>query len=215
MSKSTGEVVNPLDLIEQFGADAFRYFVTREMNVGQDSEFSLELFMSRYNSDLANDLGNLVSRLLNMGSRYTGGKVPAVEIEESPEIELKQLWVDIQKELIPLFEDFQFHKAIDRIFSFISGINRYTEARAPWKLAKSESTEDQLALHTSLATMAEALRLAVVMLTPIMPEISDKIRSLIGADNFDLIEGQLEWGTSLTGKDLGEKTILFPRAERT
>jgi len=215
MSKSTGEVVNPLDLIEQFGADAFRYFVTREMNVGQDSEFSLELFMSRYNSDLANDLGNLVSRLLNMGSRYTGGKVPAAEIEESPETELKQLWVDIQDELIPLFEDFQFHKAIDRIFSFISGINRYTESRAPWKLAKSESTEDQLALHTSLATMAEALRLAVVMLTPIMPVISDKIRGLLGADNFDLIEGQLEWGTSLTGKDLGEKTILFPRAERT
>ena len=215
MSKSTGEVVNPLDLIEQFGADAFRYFVTREMNVGQDSEFSLELFMSRYNSDLANDLGNLVSRLLNMGSRYTGGKVPAAEIEEFPETELKQLWQDIQKELIPLFEDFQFHKAIDRIFSFISGINRYTEARAPWKLAKSESNEDQLALRTSLATMAEALRLAVVMLTPIMPEISDKIRGLLGAYNFDLIEGQLEWGTSLTGKELGEKTILFPRAERT
>ncbi|MEC8333519.1 MAG: methionine--tRNA ligase [Verrucomicrobiota bacterium] len=215
MSKSTGEVVNPLDLIDQFGADAFRYFVTREMNVGQDSEFSLELFMRRYNSDLANDLGNLVSRLLNMGSRYTGGKIPAAEIEESPEAELKELWVDIQKELIPLFEDFQFHKAIDRIFCFISGINRYAEARAPWKLAKSESAGDQVALRTSLATMAEALRLAVVMLTPVMPRVSGKIRSLLGADNFELIQGQLEWGTTLTGRDLGEKTILFPRAERS
>ncbi|HBO57420.1 MAG TPA: methionine--tRNA ligase, partial [Opitutae bacterium] len=84
MSKSTGEVVNPLDLIEQYGADAFRYFVTREMNVGQDSEFSTELFLSRYSSDLANDLGNLVSRLLNMGARYTEGKIPEAQIFEAP-----------------------------------------------------------------------------------------------------------------------------------
>ncbi|MEC7287273.1 MAG: class I tRNA ligase family protein, partial [Verrucomicrobiota bacterium] len=103
MSKSTGDVVNPLDLIEQFGADAFRYFVTREMNVGQDSEFSIDLFMSRYNSDLANDLGNLVSRLLNMGQRYAGGKVPTVVVEGAPEKELKALWKDTSKELISLF----------------------------------------------------------------------------------------------------------------
>lgn len=214
MSKSTGEVVSPLDLMDQFGADAFRYFVTREMNVGQDSEFSLDLFMSRYNSDLANDLGNLVSRLLNMGGRYAEGKVPAAEIEEVPEKELRQLWANTQKELVPLFEDFQFHKALDRIFTFISGINRYAETRAPWKLAKSDAPEDQAALRTSLATMAEALRLAVVLLTPVMPEISDKIRGLVGADNFETLDCQLEWGSTLEGKALGEKAILFPRPER-
>jgi len=214
MSKSTGEVVNPLDLIEQFGTDAFRYFVTREMNVGQDSEFSIELFMSRYNSDLANDLGNLVSRLLNMGGRYTEGKVPAASVEEAPEKALKQLWSEVGPDLVDLFEGFQFHKALDRIFAFVSGINKYAETRAPWKLAKSEAPEDQAALATSLAYMAEALRLAVVMLTPVMPEISDKIRGLVGAENFDLIEGQLEWGNTLEGAVLGEKTILFPRPER-
>ena len=214
MSKSTGDVVNPLDLIEQFGADAFRYFVTREMNVGQDSEFSIDLFMSRYNSDLANDLGNLVSRLLNMGQRYAGGKVPTVVVEGAPEKELKALWKDTSKELISLFENFQFHKALERIFTFVSGINRYAETRAPWKLAKSEEAADQAALRTSLATMAEALRLAVVMLTPVMPEISDKIRRLIGAESFDRLEGQLEWGSKLEGKALGEKAILFPRPER-
>ncbi|MDQ8194068.1 methionine--tRNA ligase [Coraliomargarita sp. SDUM461004] len=214
MSKSTGEVVNPLDLIDQFGADAFRYFVTREMNVGQDSEFSIELFMSRYNSDLANDLGNLVSRLLNMAGRYAEGVVPAAEIEEAPEKELKTLWTTTAAELVSLFEDFQFHKALDRIFTFVSGINRYAETRAPWKLAKSEQAADQAALRTSLATMAEALRLAVVMLTPVMPEISDKIRGLIGAENFERLEGQLVWGDTLAGKAIGEKTILFPRPER-
>lgn len=214
MSKSTGKVVNPLDLIEQFGADAFRYFVTREMNVGQDSEFSIELFMSRYNSDLANDLGNLVSRLLNMGSRYTEGKVPAATIDEQPEQDLRSLWEKINSELLPLFENFQFHKALDRIFTFVSGINRYAETRAPWKLAKSETPEDQAKLHTSLAYMAEALRLSVVLLTPVMPLISDKIRSLIGAEPFEQIEGQLEWGNTLEGNPLGEKTILFPRLQK-
>ncbi len=214
MSKSTGDVVNPLDLIDQFGADAFRYFVTREMNVGQDSEFSPELFMTRYNSELANDLGNLVSRLLNMGCRYAGGRVPAAVIEEAPEKELKALWATTEKDLIPLFEDFQFHRALDRIFTFISGINRYAEMRAPWKLAKSEAPEDQAALQTSLATMAEGLRLAVVLLTPVMPSIAAKIRTLIGADPIERVAGQLEWGTTLEGKALGEKAILFPRPER-
>lgn len=214
MSKSSGDVVNPLDLIDQFGADAFRYFVTREMNVGQDSEFSLDLFMSRYNSDLANDLGNLVSRLLNMGGRYTGGKVPAAALEEAPEEELKKLWSDVSVELIPLFEDFQFHKALDRTFSFLSGINRYAETRAPWKLAKSEDPKDRLALETSLATMAEGLRLAVVMLTPVMPAISAKVRALIGAPELERADGELDWGNRLEGASLGEKSILFPRPER-
>ncbi|ADE53884.1 methionine--tRNA ligase [Coraliomargarita akajimensis] len=214
MSKSTGDVVNPLDLIEQFGADAFRYFVTREMNVGQDSEFSLDLFMSRYNSDLANDLGNLVSRLLNMGGRYTEAKVPAASVNEAPEQELKKLWEATKDELQPLFESFQFHKALERIFGFISGINKYAETRAPWKLAKSEAPEDRARLETSLAYMAEALRLGVVMLTPVMPDISDRVRALIGATNFERIDGQLEWGETLAGQALGEKTILFPRPEK-
>ena len=214
MSKSGGDVVNPLDLIEQFGPDAFRYFVTREMNVGQDSEFSLDLFMSRYNSDLANDLGNLLSRLLNMGSRYAGGKVPIASIDEAPERELRELWESIKTELVPLFDGFQFHKALERIFTFISGINRYAELRAPWKLAKSEAPSDRAKLETSLATMAEALRLAVVLLTPVMPEISSQIRSLIGASVLEELQGQLEWSTVLEGRHFGEKAILFPRPEK-
>ncbi len=214
MSKSTGEVVNPLDLIDQFGADAFRYFVTREMNVGQDSDFSLDLFLSRYNSDLANDLGNLVSRLLNMGSRYSGGKVPAAVLADAPELELKKLWSEVSRELIPLFEDFQFHKALDRIFAFISGINKYAETRAPWKLAKSDEPADRLALETSLATMAEGLRLAVVLLTPVMPSIAAQVRRLIGAADTDRVAAQLEWGQSLKGATLGAQAILFPRPER-
>ncbi|PDH29390.1 MAG: methionine--tRNA ligase [Puniceicoccaceae bacterium MED-G31] len=214
MSKSTGEVINPLDLIEQYGADAFRYFVTREMNVGQDSEFSTELFLSRYSSDLANDLGNLVSRLLNMGARYTEGKIPEAQIFEAPEQELRELWESTRAEIIPLFDDFKFHKALERIFIFISGINKYAETRAPWKLAKSAETGDQQKLATSLATMAEAIRLSVVLLSPVMPTTSAQIRSLVGAKEFTSLDGQLDWGFTLAGQALGEKTILFPRPER-
>ena len=214
MSKSTGEVVNPLDLIEQYGADAFRYFVTREMNVGQDSEFSTELFLSRDSSDLANDLGNLVSRLLNMGARYTEGKIPEAQIFEAPEQELRELWESTRAEIIPLFDDFKFHKALERIFIFISGINKYAETRAPWKLAKSAETGDQQKLATSLATMAEAIRLSVVLLSPVMPTTSAQIRSLVGAKEFTSLDGQLDWGFTLAGQALGEKTILFPRPER-
>ena len=214
MSKSTGEVVNPLDLIEQYGADAFRYFVTREMNVGQDSEFSTELFLSRYSSDLANDLGNLVSRLLNMGARYTEGKIPEAQILEAPEQELRELWESTRAEIIPLFDDFKFHKALERIFIFISGINKYAETRAPWKLAKSAEAGDQQKLATSLATMAEAIRLSVVLLSPVMPTTSEQIRSLVGAKEFTSLDGQLDWGSTLAGQVLGEKTILFPRPER-
>ena len=97
MSKSDGEVVNPLELIDTYGADAFRYFVIREMNVGQDSEFSLDLFESRYNSDLANDLGNLVSRLLNMGHRFAGGRIPEAQIQEAEETAVFEHWKQVKR----------------------------------------------------------------------------------------------------------------------
>ena len=146
MSKSTGAVVNPLELVERFGVDAFRYFLIREMNVGQDSEFSLELFLSRYNSDLANDLGNLVNRTLNMTGRYAAGSVPAAELTEEPERELQALWRRLRDESLELYEGFQFHLALDRAFTFIKAINAYIEKRAPWKLAKSAEAADQARL---------------------------------------------------------------------
>ena len=214
MSKSQGEAVNPLDLIDQFGADAFRYFVTREMNVGQDSEFSLELFMNRYNADLANDLGNLVSRLLNMGGRYLSEGIPAQTVREAPELALHEHWQATAAEVESLFEGFQFHRALERVFGFISGINKYAETRAPWQLAKSDLAEDRARLETSLAFMAEGLRLAAVALTPIMPEISGRILALVGAQPVTRWQGQFEWGDTLVGKQLCEKTILFPRPEK-
>ncbi len=213
LSKSTGHTVNPLELIDKFGPDAFRYFVTREMNVGQDSEFSVELFLTRYNDDLGNDLGNLVSRLLNMGGRYCQGKIPRVSLQETPERELQEHWNAAQEEIRRLYEGFQFHTALERIFGFIRGINRYAEVRAPWKLAKSEMVDDRRRLETALAVMAESLRLAAAALAPVMPATAEKIYALLGLPPLTAWERDLEWSSRLDGNSLGEKTILFPRPQ--
>ncbi len=213
MSKSTGEIVNPLDLIDQFGPDVFRYFVTREMNVGQDSEFSLTLYLTRYTSDLANDLGNLVSRLLNMAHRYCSGRVPAAELKEKPEIELIELWSATHKSVLDHFEGFQFHTALEKTFEFIRAINRYAEIRSPWKLAKSDRSEDRVVLNTSIATMSEGLRLSAALLAPVMPRIADKICKLLGCGIITTWRAGLDWSNTLEGNELGEKTILFPRHE--
>jgi len=211
MSKSTGKVVNPLEMVERFGADAFRYFVTREMTVGQDSDFSEELFLNRYNGELGNDLGNLLSRLLNMGGRYTDGKVPAACICEEPEETLQKQWTACWGSIQESYRRFLFHAALEEIFTFVKSINRYAEIRAPWKLAKSENPADRSILETSLAVMAEGLRLAAGALVPVMPEVSGKILAKIGATPIDQWDARMEWGDSLAGCELGEKTILFPR----
>ncbi len=211
MSKSAGKVVNPLEMVEKFGADSFRYFVMREMTVGQDSDFSEELFLARYNGELGNDLGNLLSRLLNMGGRYTGGEVPAVSVLEEPEEQLRQQWSRCWSRARDAYDGFLFHAALEEIFTFIKSINRYAETRAPWKLAKSDDPEDRKRLETSLACMAEGLRLASGAVRPVMPEISAKILNRIGTREIDRWDERMEWGDSLRGSELGEKTILFPR----
>jgi methionyl-tRNA synthetase len=152
MSKSTGEAVSPLSLVDQFGVDAFRYFLIREMNVGQDSEFTVEQFMVRYNSELANNLGNLVNRTLNMTTRFAGGVLPGAEIVEDAERELHELWTKTRDEALPLNEGFQFHTALERTMGFVTATNAYIEKRAPWKLGKSAEAKDQAMLRTSLAT---------------------------------------------------------------
>jgi len=211
MSKSLGNIVDPMNMAEQFSADAFRYFLIREMNVGQDSDFSLELFLSRYTSDLGNDLGNLLSRLLNMGARYFDGTLPAAEVCETPESDLQAAWKETVEKVPGLFEEFQFHTGLDHTLGFVRQINRYAEVRQPWKLAKSDAPADKAALATSIHTMAEALRLATVLLTPVMPEVSARIMQSLGQPEVTLWEGNLEWDARVTGATLGEKIILFPR----
>ncbi len=211
MSKSTGNYVEPAEYVTQYGVDALRYFLIREMSVGQDSDFSAAQFLSRYNSDLANDLGNLVNRVLNMTGRYAGGAVPAADAAEEPERELQALWTRTRDEFIALGEGFQFHTALDRAFAFAKAINRYAELRAPWKLGKSAAPADQARLRTSLATMAEALRLTVSLLAPVMPATTEKVHAALGAAPAENWRASLEWGERLRGGKTQATLVLFPR----
>lgn len=211
MSKSTGETVDPLSLAERYGADVFRYFVMREMTVGNDAEFSLERFESRYRADLGNDLGNLLSRLLHMTAAYEQGVTPIVDLDEEPEKKINALWSLTKESVLDCFSTYQFSQALDKTFVFIRGINKYADERTPWKLAKSEEAEDRQALRTCLGTMIESLRLASALLAPIMPLVNEKINERLGLTPCVSWKDDLVWDHRLSGKKLGEKTILFPR----
>jgi methionyl-tRNA synthetase len=211
MSKSTGNVFNPLDLVDEFGADALRYFLIREMNVGQDGDFSRELFLTRYNGDLANDLGNLVNRALNMTNRFAGGVVPAAGAEQDLEREVRAGWDSLAADYAALFGQFQFHAALERLFAFIRSINAYIERRAPWKLAKSALPADKALLQATLATIAEALRLAAAALRPVMPVATGKIDSVLGNSPSGTWAEELIWGHRLEGSKVAESLVLFPR----
>jgi methionyl-tRNA synthetase len=211
MSKSTGNALNPLDLVTEFGADAFRYFLIREMNVGQDSDFTREQFLVRYNSELANNLGNLVNRTLNMTTRFAGGVIPAAGAGDELDANLRALWDKTRDEFIPLCEGYQFHTALERAMVLLTETNAYIEKRAPWKLGKSTDPKDLALLQSSLATMAEALRLAVALIQHVIPGAAQKINAVLGYESGAAWRDELAWGSRLAGRKVAESLVLFPR----
>jgi len=168
----------------------------------------------RYTSELANNLGNLVNRTLNMTNRFAGGLVPEPAELDKPEQDLRALWEKTRDEVITLSEGFQFHLGLERTFTFITATNAYIELRAPWKLGKSAEPKDQALLRTALATMAEALRCGVGLLTAVMPETSQKIYGVLGYQPGSVWSDELVWGNKLAGNKVAETAILFPRPEK-
>ncbi|MCF7686713.1 MAG: methionine--tRNA ligase [Cephaloticoccus sp.] len=217
MSKSTGNFVEPIAFVDQYGVDSLRYFLMREMSVGQDSDFSDTQFLARYNAELANNLGNLVNRTLNMTNRFADGLVPVAGQAGAPELELQALWAKTQPEVTALWAEFQFHTALERTLAFVTATNAYIEKRAPWKLGKSEEAGDKILLQTSLATMAEALRLATGYLLPFMPGAVEKIHGVLGYQPGENWAEELAWGGRLQGNRVAASLVLFPRiqAEKT
>ncbi|MFI5355906.1 MAG: methionine--tRNA ligase [Opitutales bacterium] len=211
MSKSTGNFVDPVAFVDQYGVDPLRYFLLREMTVGQDSDFSPEQFLVRYNSELANNLGNLVNRTLNMTNRFAGGQVPAAGPGVEPEADLQRLWSQTRDEVIALWAGFQFHTALERTMAFVTATNAYIEKRAPWKLGKSTAEADQALLRTALATMSEALRLAATLLQPVMPGVAARINLVLGYQPGAVWTEELAWGARLQGARVAESLVLFPR----
>ena len=214
MSKSTGNFVEPIEFVDQFGVDALRYFLIREMSLGQDSDFSMEQFLVRYNSELANNLGNLVNRTLNMTNRFADATIPEPRDLGEAEETLRTAWEQTRAEVIPLFEKFQFNMGLEKTLQFITATNAYIEQRAPWKLGKSEEPADKALLLTSLATMAEALRLGSSLLQAVTPSSVDKIRGVLGYTASDDWQAELVWDYRLSGNAVAQTCILFPRPEK-
>ncbi len=211
MSKSLGNVVNPMDMIEQYGVDAFRYFLLAEMSPGQDASFTEESFITRYNSDLANDLGNLLSRVLKMTLRSCDGVVPPAG-ELLPE---DQELLDISNNAVSLMAEalkaMKFDQGIGAVLGVVRAGNRYLEKTAPWSLAKKGETER---LNTVLNVASEALRKVAVLLQPVMPTKMAELAYALGleAEEFASLRIASIDGT-LVGRTMRDSEGLFPRIE--
>jgi methionyl-tRNA synthetase len=147
-----------------------------------------------------------------MTHRFAAGAVPAADLVEEPESELRALWAKTRAEYLPLCEGFQFHTALERLFVFVKSINAYIEKRAPWKLGKSADPVDKARLCAALASMAESLRLSACALRPVMPETADKILGVLGGKKGETWTQELDWGSGLAGNPVSQSLMLFPRA---
>ncbi len=213
MSKSTGNAVNPIDVAEKYGVDAFRYFLMSEMSLGNDASFSEEIFITRYNSNLANDLGNLLSRVVKMIAKEAGGIIPApVESAQTEyEKELRETVLSAVFEMEPAITGMKLDRGLEQIMNAIRAANRYMEQTAPWKLAKEKNTDR---LSTVLYTAAESLRIISGLLYPVMPGKMCEIRKAIGLPETGMEIFELKtWGKLSPGLKVSDIGSLFPRIE--
>ena len=202
MSKSSGNVINPMDLIDDYGVDPVRYYLMREMVLGQDANFTLKSFVNRYNSDLANDFGNLLSRISTLINKNYDGYMPEVSSLGDKEKRLKSISIELVKKFDNNMSRMSINEAIEETLQFVRSINRYFEHMAPWKLVK----DDLKFAGTVLYTGAEALRICAVLLSPIMPQRIQILLSVLNTESVDR-----NWGGLKPGTRLGDHKPLFPR----
>jgi methionyl-tRNA synthetase len=222
MSKSRGNVVDPSALVDKFGADAFRYFLLREVPFGQDGDFSVEALARRTNSDLANGIGNLLSRTLTMIERYCGGTIPEVPegyAEQGGDqyrhlLAAKDRVLALGQQLDGLVKDFAFHELLLHITSRVTDVDIALENHEPWKLAKDP--EKRRELYVVLYTAAECLRIVSLYLYPFMPDTAQRITEQLGlAVDFraPLLRQEVRWGELPSGTKIQKGNVLFPRID--
>ena len=203
MSKSVGNVVNPLDLIEEYGVDPVRYYLMREMVLGQDANFTMESFIKRYNSDLANDYGNLLNRVSTLIKKNYDGLIPDKGEQTSSEEEIIKSAEALLNGMSNKIKEMKINDSIEDIMKFVRSINKYMEEQKPWKLVK----EDKVGAGTVLYTAGESMRVATILLSPVMPN-----RCAEGLHTFNSGKS-LEWGGLKPGVKLNDHETLFPRIQ--
>ena len=204
MSKSLGNVIDPLKLIETYGVDSVRFYLMKEMVLGQDSNFSLDSFVKCYNSDLANDFGNLLSRVTNLINKFYDRKIPNGEDNSEAGKAVRKSAREMVACVLNLIDEMKINDAINHTFKFIREVNKYLEITAPWKLLKKDIDSAGKILYTA----AESLRITTLILSPIMPNRAQTV-----FDIFHIDSDEIEWGGLIAGTKIEVHKPLFPRIE--
>jgi methionyl-tRNA synthetase len=216
MSKSRGNAIDPMALVDKYGVEPFRYFLIAEMTLGQDASFSELAFAERYNADLAGDLGNMLSRAIKLVQSSFDGKLPAAQALQEPDRELCALALAATREMETALAELALDRGVRQVCGVVRACNKYFERTAPWTLAKSELAEDRARLGTVLRTVCEALRIAAGLLYPIMPKSMAEYRTSLGLPA-DALTPRLDelraWDGLPEAAPVGELKALFPRID--
>ena len=213
MSKSKGNVVDPVVLVDKYGVDAVRYFLLREVPFGSDGVFSNEALINRINSDLANDLGNLVSRTVTMIDKYFEGSIPPKRQPGDFDEDLKKIVMETPSKVEELMDKLQFSTALADIWKTVSRTNKYIDETMPRKLAKDENSRERLA--EVLYNLAESLRIISILIQPFMPETPEKIWHQLGISDKKATEWESakKWGGYPEGSQVRKGDVIFPRID--
>jgi methionyl-tRNA synthetase len=219
MSKSRGNIVRAETIVDVLGADALRYFLLREVVFGHDGSFSFDALVQRYNSDLANGLGNLASRTLTMINRYFKGEVPYPShgaSKTAADAAIAETGRKTIREFGTLFHQFQFSRALESAWMLVAAVDKYIVENEPWALGEKQDEDSRSRLATVLFTAAEALRIATALAYPVMPEATAKIWTQMGLGDIKKLDlNELAWGQLPLGTKLGEVQPVFPRADKS
>jgi methionyl-tRNA synthetase len=216
LSKSLGNVVDPVELAEDFGADTLRYYLLRQVQTAQDGDFTYERLLQAHDGDLADQLGNLLHRVAGMVEKYYDGEVPAADESfagQGDHAALRQLGRDTPERVAESVNAFELHRALNAIWELVGAANKYVDASQPWTLARRRANEEEAAaeLATILYYLVETLRLCAVLLQPFLPETSHALAEQLNVSLDGSWDGQVRWGGAVPGQVLRPGKILFEK----